>query len=409
MAGPFEALAAKLLEKKAPNHVTTALLSAVAGAAGGHAGSELAARIGKRVAPDVDASLHNNFGMTTAKEQLQALGEMQEALSLKEWQKSEQNMRTESVLPELVNAEKARRHLDSQAQHEGTKRAVGGAVGGTLGMLAVPEIRNALHAKRVKALANKLAVGTGIAGAAGAGGVAAYKHKQAGALGSVLKGIKSVFTHSATEAATHVVAPAAEKAVAREAPSLMRAGGLPKPVEVPSLMQSGGLPGSTPAPVTMHSAPPPVAPPPVAELPKPPAAFNEKAPPSAPPPPVAQPAAPAPPVQEAPKVEQVAGAPYKSMEFSASVSDELRPASEQLEKHIGPLFQSMGFGSETMAFARKNWPAIVAIAAPLIGHFGEQVALKRAIMQATEKAVPYAAGGLAAGAGLAVMGNGNHK
>lgn len=159
---------------------------------------------------------------------------------------------------------------------------------------------------------------------------------------------------------------------------------------IPSVQQRQAAAAAAPPPVAPPAATPPAPAPPVGKVRR----TKKGAQPVVPP--TAQPAAP----QSAPPTQPPAPAvPTSPADLAAKAANTAEDAS-----WVKKITDSLPDGP-AKDFAVKHGATIAMIMAPLVAHMGERAAFNVAMKQTMEKAAPWAAGGLAAGAGFGMLSN----
>jgi hypothetical protein len=468
MAELFTALATRILKKKAPSSNRLAVAGALGGLLGSEAGGALGSRAGARRVPTELGEKLKNVA-TRDKELLSAFPG--EGSTYEKIQAATDPLedKLDFTLTALTSAEEKALRTGQLAKHLGKYQKGGSIAGGLIGGLAAPSALNALHQARVQRLAKKLAVGTaGVGATGGLAGLLAYRHKQKQA-GAITRGLKAIGARlNPFNVAGSVRAGAANKAIAAgtqlmNPPTAIT--GLSKAAPMAGAAddvarQSGqiyeGSVGSRLADIDGT------------ELTSPQGIFNKRAPvvntgshyfdagansyfpvqprqpfrpnqplykagpdgtfneymridrpvrlpnsiptaprgvaPTAPPVPLASapaPATPLPPSAATPPAGAVAGA-------TGLAGDAAEAAAQG--GSLKPWLDSIAGANPQAAKFISEWgPTITATAAPLVALWGEKQAVRVALQKTMEQAVPYAAGGLAVGAGFGMLSNRNER
>ena len=462
MPGPFKAIAAQILKNKAPSQNELAIAGMLGGVAGSKAGNRLGAYIGDKRMPK-----ELSEGLAAAAEDV-ALNKRiypgednvyQQIMELAGKQGTVKN-KLDRLLIYQSQRDSAEALKGQLGKHMGKYTGKGSFIGGVAGGIGIPMAMSSAHNIKVNALAKKLARGTAAAGAAGLGGYALYKRrkektssieKEAGAIGyglkaigahlnpaNVARSIKAGRQAAAVEAGTTLVNPL------RTVPGLVDDVGKPvyegtvgarmaelrgseaaskqglffkRQPQVDAGMYYHDAGASQYLPVQPGQAFQPNIP---MYRPGENGTFVEKfrttaptrlpktlpTPPSAPP--VAQ--GPIPTTTQAPVAVQPVQPtpPQGAVPNATGIANDAAEAAAKDEGGLKKWLDSIAASNPKANEIIKEWgPSILATAGPLVALYGEKAAMQMALRQTMEKAVPYAAGGLAVGAGFGMLSNNN--
>lgn len=462
MPGPFTALAERILRNKAPSAETNSILGLLGGLAGGKLGGEAALHVGKRVEPNV-AEILNAYHVPKH-QHVDALNHMQghEGLhgvaSLAELRNglaaensADKRVAQEVATDALVQSEINKRLLGAQAGHEGKKHTIGNIIGGTLGAAAPAVIRDTMHQVRINRLSKKLALGTGVAATGAAGGFALYKQKQAELEKEAmsLNPFRAIGEGMASWKAARQAAGVAKGFVPAAGDAMKAVEGMPGVMEGTLAhgnairagekafkgqgMLGGGM--QRPAQEMLHQgevsyAHPGAVIPQGARLGsvgsftrqggiKPGAQVREMKQQGIVPNTAVDPRAVNPTIQgpmQSPHInaqgiaQPLPGAVSHTTAAGESslYNPKLSPGQNENASKMFNQFKNI-VPPNIAEHIKGNWAEYTGLFASLLGVYGEKAAAQMAMKRMAEKAVPWAAGGLAAGAGLGMLSNHNHN